>query len=130
MKQKKKVLWLVTILFYCCMLVLAITAKRRHQAELTEVTVMIPLSVSFDEGVAVNPSPALPEEMVQREKLFEVVTEVVNGEERTIVHEIANISLGREKDGVVEVVQGISSLGQIVVTGWEDLQDGDEVIVH
>ena len=55
--------------------------------------------------------------------------ELINGEIRMIAREVAGLEFGQTEDGYREIVQGVSTMSQVIVGAEEGLSDGDEVLV-
>lgn len=75
-------------------------------------------------------SVGIPKELYENNKIYIIRREIVNGEERNIAREATNLEVGQSNDKFYEVIRGLSSLDQVVLTGHELIQDGSEVYVE
>lgn len=137
--KMKKITLVVTVLFLVVMLFLTVGARKIHIASLPKVTVssleMVRFEVeqgeeSKEKSSTVEFSLGLPKELYDEQKIFVISMEVVNGEERSIAREVYNLVLGRENKDCYEVVEGITSLDQVILSEDESIQDGDEVYIE
>lgn len=137
--KTKRITWIVTGLFFVVMLFLTVVTRKIHIASLPKVTVCSLEMVWFDEkqgeeseeeNSMLQLSLGLPKELYHGQKIFVISMEVVNGEERSIAREVNHLVLGRESKDYYEVVEGISSLDQVILSEEESIQDGDEVYIE
>ncbi|NLJ96984.1 MAG: hypothetical protein GX321_07490 [Clostridiales bacterium] len=75
-------------------------------------------------------SVGIPKELYENHKIYVIRREIVNGEERNIAREVTNLEIGQSNDKFYEVIRGLSSLDQVVLTGQDLIQDGSEVYVE
>lgn len=132
--NSKKITLIAGAIFYTTMLVLSITAKKIHIASLPKVTVESFESERFeDEGadpINYKWNLVIPQELYDNQKVYIIIKEIVNGEERNIAKEVKDIEIGQSNDSGYEVIRGLSSIDQIITTGQEMIQDGCEVYVE
>lgn len=139
--MKSKIIPIVLCaLFYCSMILLTLFSRRIYNNSLPNVKVeRLPkkvFSVVFDytsmgygytEGE--RRSMAIPKEIYDLGKIFIVETGMKNGEERTFVRLLNQVTIGFDDEDNYEVLEGISEKAFVVVNGYEKLNDGDEVYV-
>lgn len=127
--RRKRILCLVSGLFYLCMAVLGISAKKLHTASLPNVCIGYLEQRSFFVEGNQDFLPALPQELYGTE-LYYLSEEEKNGEVRYIARKIENLSLGEEEDGYYPVVDGMSAYWPVITEEAEELKDGQEVFVE
>ncbi|MDE7193091.1 MAG: hypothetical protein K2O14_03885 [Oscillospiraceae bacterium] len=132
----KKILIIVTILFFAGMLFLTFFAEQLHNAALPKVTASRPEQRLFPyEYVDENGEPqtgsvrkiAVSEEMLE-DGVFVIYSAEKNGTKRDFVR-LACVQTGGEHDGYIEVVSGIVFSDRIVTESSRELCDGAEVRV-
>lgn len=132
----KKILIIVTTLFFAGMLFLTFFAEKIHESSLPEVTASRPEQRLFPyEYIDENGEPqtglvqkiAVPKSMIE-EGVFVVCSAEKNGTKRSFVR-YADIQIGEERDGYVEIVSGILFSDQIVTERSGELYDGAEIRV-
>lgn len=122
--KTKKITLIVGATFYLFMTVLSFTARKLHIASLPKVTTQ-----SLESLAIFQWNLALPLEVYDNQKVYVVVKEVVNGEERDIARVVAELILGQSNEDSYEVISGISPFDQVITTGQELIWDGCEVYV-
>ncbi len=135
----RKITWLITVLFFCIMLLLTLSARSIHNAKLPKVKTgyLTYERFSHDEKKQYKDSNlqneftvGLPKELYNNHSIYKISIETVNGEERSIARRITELVLGSENEGYYEVVEGITVLDQIIFESNKILQDGDEVYIE
>ena len=153
----KKITLITGAVFYLAMLVLSFTAKKMHIASLPKVTVenlkterfedkivdteeseienkeetvTTEKSVNIMESNQYRWNVAIPKELYDNQKVYIIIKEILNGEERSIAKEVTNLVIGQSNDSNYEVISGLSSYDQVVRTGQKLIQDGCEVYVE
>jgi len=135
----KRVIIIVSVLFYLSMIVLTVSARRIHIAGLPRVIVGYLEMERFavlktneqggeEEGMSFN--LGIPKELYDNRKLYVIEKTMVNGEERNLAREVEDFELGQASDNFYEVLKGLSSIDQVILTGQDKIQDGDEVYVE
>ena len=132
----KKILLILTVLFFAGMLFLTLFAEQMHNASLPKVTVSHPEQKPFHyEYTDENGKPqtgyaqklAVPETM-PKNGVYILYYAEKNGTKRSFVRK-APVQTGEEQDGYVEIVSGLMFSDRIVVESTETLYDGCEVTV-
>lgn len=132
----KKILLIITIIFFAGMLLLTLFAEPLHNASLPKVTVSRPEQRPFPyEYTDENGEPrtgsiqkiAVPKPMLE-DGIYVVYSAEKNGTKRDFVRR-APVQTGEERDGYVEIVSGIMFSDRIVTESTEELYDGCEVNV-
>lgn len=127
--RRKRILCLVSGLFYLCMAVLGMFAKKLHTASLPKVRIGYLEQRSFWVEESQEFLPALPQELYGT-VLYYLSEEEKNGEVRYIARKIENLSLGGEVDGYYPVVDGMSAYWPVITEVAEELKEGQEVFVE
>ena len=137
-KKPWLVLCLLSLLFYGAMLLLSLTARDIHNARLPQVTASRPFKQKFTYTVTWEDSviertgsfTALPKDMVDTGKVFTLRSETEND---FTYHYAQQISIvvdeGKTNDDYYAITSGINSWDTLIVTGYEALEDGDEVFL-
>ncbi len=127
--QGKKILFGISVLFYLCMILLSLSARRLYTASLPRVRIGYPEQRLFLVDGERAYLPAVSEELAAK-KLY-CLTEVErNGELRYSVSRLENVRLGEEQDGYYPVLEGVNILSPLVVEGMEGLTGGQEVCLE
>ncbi len=152
----KKIIGIISVSFLLTMLILTFTARKIHNASLPRVrTASLTYEVFMDslgkeagsehESVTEKTgkgdqseriasydigSYGIPRQIYDNHKVFILSKEMINGEERDIAREVADLVIGRSNDTSYEVIEGLSALDQIIISGQELVQDGCEVYVE
>lgn len=132
----KKILIIVTTLFFAGMLFLTFFAEKIHESSLPEVTASRPEQRPFPyEYADENGEPqtgsaqkvAVPKEMLE-DGVYVVYSAEKNGTKRNFVR-LAPVQTGEERDGYVEIISGIMFSDRIVTESSGELYDGAEIRV-
>ena len=132
----KKILLILTVLFFAGMLFLTLFAEQMHNASLPKVTVSHPEQKLFpyeytDENGELQTGFAqklvVPAVMPENGVYILYYAEK-NGTKRSFVRK-APVQTGEEQDGYVEIVSGLMFSDRIVIESTEALYDGCEVMV-
>ena len=132
----KKVLFILTALFFAGMLFLTLFAEQMHNASLPKVTVSHPEQKPFpyeytdengEQQTGYVQKLAVPEAMSESGVYILYYAEK-NGTKRSFVRK-APVQMGEERDGYVEIVSGLMFSDRIVIESTETLYDGCEVTV-
>lgn len=132
----KKITIIITGAFFIAMLLLSFTAKRMHQSSLPKVqAATLEYQYFVDEETQEGAqflgfAYGLPKKLYDDGIVFIISNEVVNGEVRTIARRVVDLKLGRENEDYYEVIEGISYGVQVIMSGDETIQDGDEVLIE
>lgn len=129
---------LLSLLFYGVMLFLTFFAEDLHDALLPKVTAL-PLSkqeftyeVKRSDGSVRQVTKALyalPAKLVDSGLIFELVQSKKNDQPYYTVRRITTLKFGRLQNDYYEITNpnGLYSIGNIIMSGYEQLEDGDEV---
>lgn len=132
----KKILFIITLLFFTAMLFLTLFAEEIHESSLPKVTAAPPERIFFPyEFTDENGEPrtgsikkiAVSRSMIE-DGVYVIYSAEKNGTKRSFV-KLASIQTGEERDGYIEVVSGIIFSDRIVTESDEELYDGAEVRV-
>lgn len=132
----KKILSVVTVIFFSSMLFLTIFAEQIHNEYLAKVVISRPEQKPFpfeytDENGNVQTGSvqknALPESMLGQE-IYVIHTAEKNGTLRNFVR-CVTIQTGKKANGFVEIISGIDFTDRIVIESSDNLFDGCEVIL-
>ena len=136
-KHRLLPLFLLLFLFYGIMFVLTFTAKDIHNARLPHVTAG-PLSrqdfeymVTPEGGMprmVTSSLLAIPKELVDSEQVFVIYTEERNGMTYTYARKVF-VTVSLENDMYYSVDGGIAFSDRIILSGYEELEDGCEVYI-
>ena len=133
----KKILPIITVLFFGGMLFLTCFAEQIHNASLPHVTFvrseqkLFPFEYTDGNGDTVSGSVsknALPDYMAEKEEIYVIYSMDKNGTKRNFVR-LASIVAGESIDGYVEIVSGIDFSDRIVKESTGELFDGCEVVI-
>lgn len=133
----KKILLIVTVLFFAAMLFLTLFAEKIHENSLPKVIAsrpeqrLFPYEYTDENGDSQTGSIekiAVPDSMLES-GVFVIYSAEKNGTKRNFVR-LAPVQAGEERDGYVEVVSGIMFSDRIVMESSEELFDGAEVAVE
>lgn len=133
----KKILFIITLLFFGAMLFLTLFAEEIHESLLPKVTAARPERIFFPyEFTDENGEPrtgSIKKIAVSRSMLengvYVIYSAEKNGTKRNFVR-LAPIQTGEEQNGYLEVVSGIELTDRIVTECDGELYDGAEVHVN
>ncbi len=128
----------LSLLFYGAMLFLTIFAKNIHNARLPQVTAerlgKQHFSYTFtSEGYTTKRTsslPSLPKELVDTNRIF--VLETKETDDFTYYYaRKASVSIDKSKENAdyYAIADGLDSRAMIIVSGYEKLNDGDEIFL-
>lgn len=130
----KKILLIVTIIFFAAMLFLTLFAEKIHVNTLPKVTAsrperqLFPYEFIDEYGKAHTGSTekiAVPKSMLEN-GVFVIYSAEKNGTKRSFVR-LAPVQTGEERDGYAEVISGIMFSDRIAAESDKELYDGCEV---
>ncbi len=133
----KKILLIITILFFAGMLFLTLFSEQMHNASLPKVTAarpeqrLFPYEYTDENGETRTGSMekiAVPETMLEN-GVFVVYSAEKNGTKRNFVR-LAPVQAGEIQDGYAGIVSGLMSSDRIVIDSSVELSDGAEVSVE
>ena len=128
--RKRKVVLIISVLFYLVMGVLAIGSQRMYRADLPKVHICYLEHRTFFEDGTYSYLPALPESFYNRPVYYVQVT-VKNKEKIYIVRKAENMVLGYENDGYYPVKDDIMwAYRALIVDPPENITEGQEVLVE
>lgn len=133
--KKKKVVFLCSAVFYLGMFVMAVSARKIHEATLPRVTICMLDYVTFierqeDSKTLHTTGLGLAKELYDGKQVYVVQQQMVNGEERSIARDVTNdLVLGKETEDYYEVLEGISGMAMVVTATEKPLWNGCEVYV-
>lgn len=134
--MNKKILIIITAIFFTAMLFLSLFAEKIHNAGLPKVTVSRPETQTFEETFTdengetytfYTEKTALPEELLEK-GVYVLYSAEKNGTKRNFIKPVQVVT-GAEKDGYFEIVSGINYGEKIVTGSTAELYDGAEVFV-
>lgn len=132
--MSKKLLIIISAVFFTAMLCLSIFSETIHNERLPEVTVSRPETYTFEETFTdgngetqtfYTEKDALSAEQLEK-GVFVLYSAEKNGTKRSFVR-LAQVMTGKEKDGFFEIVSGINYGEKIVISSTAELYDGAEV---
>lgn len=132
----KKILPVVTVIFFSIMLFLTIFAEQIHNESLAKVVVSRPEQKPFpfeytDENGNIQTGSvqknALPESMLGQD-IYVVYTANKNGTVRNFVR-CVTVQTGKKANGFVEIISGIDFTDRMVTESSDNLYDGCEVVL-
>ena len=132
----KKILTVITVLYFAAMLVLSLTAERIHNASLPRVKLIKPPKYMFhyeyelENGEKTTGSierTAIMKEMPEF-GIYTVYSTEKNGTERYYARKL-DVVTGQEKDDFIEVISGIGYMDRIIENVDENITDNCEVII-
>ena len=130
----KKILFLITVIFFAAMLFLTLFAEKIHENSLPQATAarperqLFPYEFTDENGVTYMGSAekiAVPKSMLEN-GVFVIYSAEKNGTKRNFVR-LAEVRTGEENGDYVEVVSGIGFTDRIAVESTGTLYDGCEV---
>ena len=137
-KKPWLILCLISVLFYGAMFLLTLSAKDIHNARLPQVTTARPIKQKFSytlavEGTTIERSgnfTALPKDMVDAGKVFTLRSITENDFTYHYVQQISVVVDGsKQNEEYYAISSGINNGDTLIMTGWENLNDGDEVFI-
>lgn len=134
----KKITAMVSIIFYLVMIILSINVRKIHTASLPRVTVGNLEGEKFaskegdtdDESSPIEFSVGIPKVLYDHGKVYVIVKEMVNGEDRVIAREVTDLVISRDNGTHYEVISGISGIDLVVMSGQQLIYNGCEVYVE
>lgn len=135
-KKSWLVLCLLSLLFYGAMLLLSLFAKDIHNARLPQVTAERPgkqeftytITIEDFSNTRIGSFTALPKAMVDENKVFIIRT--VSEEDFTYYYAtqvFVTVDISKENTDYYAISQGLDSRDIVIMSGYETLNDGDEV---
>ena len=133
--MSKKILIIITALFFSAMLFLSLFAEKIHNAGLPKVTVSRPETCTFEETFTdengktytfYTEKTALSKEQVEK-GIYVLYSAEKNGTKRSFVR-LAQVVTGTENNGYLEIISGINYGEKIVTSSTSELYDGAEVV--
>ena len=135
--MKKKMILIISALFYICMFILTIKAEDIHMSRLPKVTAQ-KLSYKYIEYIAIledgTPYPntkkvlAIPKEIYESGQIFVIITGEERGLERSYAKK-AEVKIGISDEQYYEVISGLNRSDYVIIEGYEELSDMQEVNV-
>lgn len=132
----KKILAIITAVFFAVMLFLTVFARDIHNSALPHITAsrvqqaQFPFEYTDENGntfVGTESKLAVTTEQY-KQGVYILYKDEKNGEMRDFIRR-ADIETGREQDGYVEIVSGITHNERIVMEYTGYLYDGCEVVI-
>ena len=132
----KKILFIITAVFLAAMLFLTAFARDIHNSSLPHVTAsrlkqeQFPFEYTDENGntfTGTESKLAVTKEQL-KQGVYVLHKKEKNGETRDFIR-LAEIETGRENNGYIEIVSGVSYNERIVTDYTGDLYDGCEVVV-
>lgn len=133
--MNKKILIIITALFFSAMLFLSLFAEKIHNANLPKVTVSRPETCTFEETFTdengetytfYTEKTTISKEQIEQ-GIYVLYSAEKNGTKRSFVR-LAQVVTGTENDGYLEIVSGINYGEKIVTSSTAELYDGAEVV--
>lgn len=134
--MSKKILIIITALFFSAMLSLSLFAEKIHNANLPKVTVSRPETLTFEETFTdengetytfYTEKTALSKEQVEK-GIYVLYYAEKNGTKRSFVR-LVQVVTGTENNGYLEIISGINYGEKIVTSSTSELYDGAEVVI-
>jgi len=147
MSKKKKdhdskpwlMLLFLSVLFYGCMLLLSVFADDIHNARLPQVTTGQPgkqdfvYTLTLEDGTTVERTrscTALPKNLVDSDRVFTIQSVTENGFTYYYASKLSyTIDTNMQHEDYYAIAQGTFFRNSIILTGYEALNDGDEVFL-
>ena len=128
--MKKRIILIISILFYAAMAVLSLTARKIHNASLPQVEVMeLKSDIFYNEDGSTSFGTSFPKELYNDGVVYRVVAEMINKEIRYIARLAQNIEFGKENFTCYEVTDGLFYSDKIITSSLEGITDGCEVYI-
>lgn len=133
----KKILLVITIIFFAAMLFLTLFAEKIHESTLPKVTAarperkLFPYEFTDENGETHTGSIekiAVPKSML-KSGVFIIYSAEKNGTKRDFV-QLASVQTGEENGEYVEIVSGIGFTDRIATDSNKELYDGCEVNIN
>ena len=130
----KKILFLITIIFFAAMLFLTLFSEKMHENSLPQVTAarperqLFPYEFTDEDGATYVGSAekiAVPKSMLES-GVFVIYSAEKNGTKRNFVR-LSPVQTGEERDGYVEIVSGIMFSDRIAAESDKELNDSCEI---
>ena len=134
--MSKKILIIITALFFSAMLFLSLFAEEIYNAGLPKVTVSRPETLTFEETFTdengetytfYTEKTAISKEQIEQ-GVYVMCSAEKNGTKRSFVR-LVQVVTGTENDGYLEIISGINYGEKIVTSSTAELYDGAEVVV-
>ncbi len=133
--RKRNRFWLmVSVLFFGSMLLLTFTARQIHNLQLPQVQVgyleqkLFPIALGDAKEQGLRSGLALAKELTEK-PVYVIYEAEKNREMRTFVRQVQPIT-GVEREGYLEVLDGIGYRDRVVLRSSIDLWDGAEVSIE
>lgn len=129
-------LCLLSLLFYGAMLLLTLFAKDIHNARLPQVTAERPGKQEFTYTVTIEnytvertgSHTALPKDMVDSGKVFTLKSVMKDDFTYYYAEQVSVVvDTSKENTDYYAISEGLSSRDIVIMTGYENIKDGDEV---
>lgn len=128
--MKKKLVIIISILFYAGMLFMTYAARPLHEAGLPHVTVLeLEYGLFTDENGEEAFGVMLPKKWYQEGELYKIAGKRINDEYRTIAKRVDSLEIGLENEDCYQVKNGLGAREQIIVGSLEGVVDGCEVYI-
>lgn len=128
--MRKRLIIMISILFYAGMLFMTYAARPLHEAGLPHVTVLeLEYGLFTDENGEEVFGVMLPKKWFQEGELYKIAGERVNDEYRTIAKRVDSLEIGLENEDYYQVKNGLGGREQIIIGGLEGVVDGGEVYI-
>lgn len=129
--MKKRIVLIISVLFYAGMFFMTCTARTLHEAKLPHVKVLELEYELFIDGEG-NQSfgAAFPKEWYREGELYKISNVMINDEYRTIARRVEDLELGLENEEYYQVKNGIGANEKIIVDGLDKVTDGCEVYIE
>jgi len=127
--QKRKMILVISVLFYLTMGVLALCSRGWYQESLPKIRICYLEARSFREDGKYSYLPALPESYYGR-PIYYVQRTYKNKELCYVVAEAKDVVLGKEENGYYAVEDGLTVYLPLIVDPSGDIAEGQEVLVE
>ncbi|MBP3595677.1 MAG: hypothetical protein J6J44_14240 [Lachnospiraceae bacterium] len=127
--QKRKIILVISVMFYLTMGVLALCSRGWYQAGLPKVRIFYLDQRAFREDRTYHYLPALPESYYGQ-TLYYVQRTYKNKELCYVVAEAKDVVLGKEENGYYAVEDGLTVYLPLIVDPSGDIAEGQEVLVE
>ncbi len=128
--MRKRLIMIISILFYAGMLFMTYTARTLHEAGLPHVMVSeLDYGLITDQNGKESFGVLLPKEWYRGGVIFRITNEMINNEYRTIAKRVDSLEIGLENDDYYQVEKGLGSREKIIISDLDGVTDGCEVYI-
>lgn len=127
---KKKIVIIISILFYAGMLFMTCTARNLHETKLPHVKVVeLEYGLFTDGNGETSFGVTLPKKWYRDGEIYRIANVLINDEYRTIARKVDSLEIGLENDDDYQVKNGLGAREKIIISNLNGLTDGCEVYI-